>query len=142
MVLVRRARSPARIPPSRLAAPSSESHPRRLRASPSHLTVPRGKDVVLGVPSYCSLGFPRPGPDVAFDSSERAFGAPGAGGSFASADPEAHLGYPYVMNKMGFRLMDDPRERALRDAIYRAIEEIEYGVHPEGTADAAALVAF
>lgn len=36
-------------------------------------------DVVLGVPSYFSLGFLRPGPDLAFGSSQRAFGAPGAG---------------------------------------------------------------
>ncbi|MGH7694423.1 MAG: serine hydrolase domain-containing protein, partial [Gemmatimonadaceae bacterium] len=40
------------------------------------------RDVVLGVPSYFSLGFLRPGPQVAFASSPRAFGAPGAGGSF------------------------------------------------------------
>lgn len=80
-----------------------------------------GKDVVLGVPSYFSLGFLRPGPTVAFGSSERAFGAPGAGGSFAFADPDARLGYAYVMNKLDFRLENDPREKALRDAVYRAI---------------------
>jgi CubicO group peptidase (beta-lactamase class C family) len=50
-------------------------------------------DVVLGVPSYFSLGFLRPGPTVWFGSSPRAFGAPGAGGSFAFADPDAQLGY-------------------------------------------------
>jgi CubicO group peptidase (beta-lactamase class C family) len=79
------------------------------------------KDVVIGVPSYFSLGFLRPGPDVQFGSSERSFGAPGAGGSFAFADPDAHLGYAYVMNKLDFHLTDDPREKALRDAVYRAI---------------------
>jgi len=78
-------------------------------------------DVVLGVPSCFSLGFLRPGPDVDFGSSRRAFGAPGAGGSFAFADPDARLGYAYVMNKLDFHLHDDPREKALRDAIYRAI---------------------
>jgi CubicO group peptidase (beta-lactamase class C family) len=76
---------------------------------------------LLGLPSYFSLGFLRPGPDVSFGSSERAFGAPGAGGSFAFADPDAHLGYAYVMNKLDFYLVDDPREKALRDAIYRAL---------------------
>jgi CubicO group peptidase (beta-lactamase class C family) len=81
----------------------------------------RPKDEVLGLASYFSLGFLRPGPDVGFGSSERAFGAPGAGGSFAFADPDAHLGYAYVMNKLDFYLHDDPRERALRDAVYRAI---------------------
>ena len=81
-------------------------------------------DVVIGVPSYFALGFLRPGPDVAFGSSERAFGAPGAGGSFAFADPDAHLGYAYVMNMMDFYLTDDPREKPLRDAIYRAIRRL------------------
>jgi CubicO group peptidase (beta-lactamase class C family) len=79
------------------------------------------RDVVLGVPSYFALGFLRPGPEVAFGSSPRAFGAPGAGGSFAFADPDAHLGYAYVMNKLDFYLTDDPREKALREALYRAI---------------------
>jgi CubicO group peptidase (beta-lactamase class C family) len=78
-------------------------------------------DAVLGVPSYFSLGFLRPGPDASFGSSPRAFGAPGAGGSFALADPDARLGYAYVMNRLDFYLVDDPRERALRDAVYRAI---------------------
>ena len=44
-------------------------------------------------------------------------GAPGAGGSFAFADPDARLGYAYVMNKLDFYLSDDPREQSLRDAI-------------------------
>jgi CubicO group peptidase (beta-lactamase class C family) len=79
------------------------------------------KDEVLGVPSYFSLGFLRPGPDVAWGSSARAFGTPGAGGSFAFADPDARLGYAYVMNRLDYYLVDDPREKALRDAIYRAI---------------------
>ena len=86
--------------------------------------VNRAEDELLGLPSYFSLGFLRPGPDVAFGSSERAFGAPGAGGSFAFADPDAHLGYAYVMNKMNFYLTDDPREKSLRDAIYRAIARL------------------
>jgi CubicO group peptidase (beta-lactamase class C family) len=79
------------------------------------------RDEVLGVPSCFSLGFLRPGPDLAFGSSPRAFGAPGAGGSFAFADPDMGLGYGYVMNKLDFYLENDPREKALRDATYRAI---------------------
>lgn len=83
--------------------------------------VARPLDEVLGLPSYFSLGFLRPGPDVSFGSSPRAFGAPGAGGSFGFADPDARLGYAYVMNKMDFYLSDDPREKPLREALYRAI---------------------
>lgn len=93
----------------------------RITAPP---VMPGGRDVVLGVPSYFALGFLRPGPEVAFGSSPRAFGAPGAGGSFAFADPEAHLGYAYVMNKLDFYLENDPREKALRDAVYRAIARL------------------
>ena len=86
--------------------------------------VARPIDEVLGVPSYFSLGFLRPGPGAAFGSSPRAFGAPGAGGSFAFADPDARLGYAYVMNKLDFYLTDDPREKALREAVYRAIARL------------------
>jgi CubicO group peptidase (beta-lactamase class C family) len=78
-------------------------------------------DEVLGVPSYFSLGFLRPGPEPFFGSTERAFGSPGAGGSFGFADPDAHVGYAYIMNKLDFYLENDPREKALRDALYRAI---------------------
>jgi CubicO group peptidase (beta-lactamase class C family)/hypothetical membrane protein len=86
--------------------------------------VARPLDAVLGVPSYFSLGFLRPGPDPFFGSSPRALGAPGAGGSFAFADPDAGLGYAYVMNKLDFYLENDPREKALRDAVYRAIARV------------------
>jgi CubicO group peptidase (beta-lactamase class C family) len=93
----------------------------RVIAPPGH---PPRKDVVIGLPSYFSLGYLRPGPDVMFGSSERAFGAPGAGGSCGIGDPDAHLGYAYVMNRLDFYLADDPREKALRDAVYRAIARV------------------
>lgn len=93
----------------------------RLTAVPE---VARPTDELLGIPSYFSLGFLRPGPDVPFGMSPRAFGAPGAGGSFAFADPDVRLGYAYVMNKMDFYLSDDPREKPLRDAVYRAIARV------------------
>jgi CubicO group peptidase (beta-lactamase class C family) len=86
--------------------------------------MPGARDVVLGVPSYFSVGFLRPGPRVPFGSSQRAFGAPGAGGSFGFADPDAGLGYAYVMNKLDYYLENDPREKALRDAVYGAIERV------------------
>jgi len=90
----------------------------RVTAPPA---VARPTDEVLGVPTYFSLGFLRPGPELSFGSSERAIGAPGAGGSFAFADPDARLGFAYVMNKLDFYLENDPREKALRDAVYAAI---------------------
>ena len=99
--------------------------------------VARPKDEVLGVPSYFSLGFLRPGPAASFGSSPRAFGAPGAGGSFAFADPDAHLGYAYVMNRMDFYLENDPREKALRDALYRAIASYPSAPLLQGTATSA-----
>jgi CubicO group peptidase (beta-lactamase class C family) len=89
-----------------------------------------GKDEVLGVESFFALGFLRPGPQVAFGSTARAFGAPGAGGSFGFADPDARLGYAYVMNRMDFYLSDDPREKSLRDAVYRAIDDLREGGRP------------
>jgi hypothetical protein len=75
----------------------------------------------MGVPSWMSLGFLRPRPELDWGSSRRAFGTPGAGGSFGFADPDARLGFAYVMNNMDFYMFDDPREKALRDAVYRSI---------------------
>ena len=76
------------------------------------------------MPSYSRLASSGPGPRLAFGSSQRAFGAPGAGGSFGFADPDARLGYAYVMNKLDFYLIDDPREKALRDAVHSSIRRL------------------
>ena len=81
-------------------------------------------DVVMGMPCVFSLGFLRPGPDLAFGSSERSFGGPGAGGSFAFADPDARLGFAYIMNRMDYYPLDDPREKSLRDAVYHSITHL------------------
>ena len=88
---------------------------------------PGGLDEVLGVPSYFALGFLRPGPTPAFGWSPHAFGAPGAGGSFAFCDPDRQLAYAYVMNKLDFYLTDDPREKPLREAVDRAVAQAETG---------------
>ena len=74
------------------------------------------RDRVLHLETAFGFGFLRPTSSSEFGSS-RAFGTPGAGGSFGFADPEIGLGFAYVMNRMGFHIVDDPREKALRDAV-------------------------
>jgi CubicO group peptidase (beta-lactamase class C family) len=82
-------------------------------------------DEVMAVPTYYRVGMLKPGPKITFGSSQKAFGTPGAGGSFAFADPDKQLGYAYVMTKMGLYLKDDPRETALQNAVYECIEIME-----------------
>ena len=72
-------------------------------------------DVCMKREMRLSLGFLKPSALYAF-GSEAAFGAPGAGGSFAFADPATALGYAYVTNKMGVQVGGDPRELAVRQA--------------------------
>jgi CubicO group peptidase (beta-lactamase class C family) len=82
------------------------------------------EDAVMGTPSWLSLGFLKPGPELIFGTSQKAFGTPGAGGSFGFADPDTRLGFAYVMNNMDFHMFDDPREKALRDAVHRSIRRL------------------
>ena len=67
-----------------------------------------------------SLGFMKPGPAWPF-GGPRSFGSPGSGGSLGFADPDAGVGYAYVTSQMGTRLTGDPRDLALRDALYSAL---------------------
>jgi CubicO group peptidase (beta-lactamase class C family) len=67
-----------------------------------------------------SLGFMKPSPVWPFGSAS-SFGAPGSGGSLGFADPAAGVGYAYVTSQMGTRITGDPRDLALRDALYSAI---------------------
>ena len=68
------------------------------------------------------LGFMKPGCTWRFGSA-RSFGSPGSGGSLGFADPEAALGYGYVTSQMGTTFTGDPRDIALRDAIYTALRK-------------------
>jgi CubicO group peptidase (beta-lactamase class C family) len=67
-----------------------------------------------------SLGFFKPGGVLQFGSAQ-SFGAPGSGGSLGFADPDAGIGYAYVTSQMGTALEGDPRDVALRDALYAAL---------------------
>ncbi|WP_328476052.1 beta-lactamase family protein [Actinoplanes sp. NBC_00393] len=80
------------------------------------------RDVVLRVDTAFSLGYLKPFPRFRFGAGgNQAFGTPGAGGSFGFADPETGVGFAYAMNRTGFHIWDDPREVALREALYRTV---------------------
>ena len=68
-----------------------------------------------------SLGFMKPSAAWPFGGGPAAFGSPGAGGAMGFADPIAGVGYAYVTSQMGTALTGDPRDVALRDALYSAI---------------------
>lgn len=68
-----------------------------------------------------SLGFMKPSAAWPFGSVS-SFGSPGSGGSLGFADPAAGIGYGYVTSQMGTQLNGDPRDVALRDALYSAIK--------------------
>ena len=67
-----------------------------------------------------SLGFMKSTPTLRF-GGDRAFGSPGAGGAQGFADPDVGLGYAYVTSRMGTALAGDPRDIALREALYSAL---------------------
>ena len=81
-------------------------------------------DLVLHRDMGYSLGFLKPFPGYQFGSSDAAFGAPGSGGSFGFADPDAQVGYAYAMNHQGVRVLDEPREKILRDTFYRCLQQV------------------
>jgi len=79
------------------------------------------RDACLKAEVQFSLGFMKPGGENAF-THPSGFGAPGTGGSLGFADPHAEIGYGYIPNQMVMALTD-PREEALRTAMYRSIGE-------------------
>ena len=82
-----------------------------------------GPDAVLfGLPSRFGLGFFLPLEGMAsWSPSASAFGHPGAGGSLGFADPEARVGFGYVMNQMQAGMPPDPRALRLVDALYTSL---------------------
>ena len=79
------------------------------------------RDVAGKVDTWYSLGFNKPTPKWIFGSSSSVFGTPGAGGSFAFADPDTGVGFAYVMNRMGMHPFSDPRELGLRQALFHDV---------------------
>jgi len=77
-------------------------------------------DQCLHADAQFSLGFMKPSAAVPF-GGPRSFGAPGAGGAMGFADPDAGIGYAYVTSRMGTHIAGDPRDIALRDALYAAL---------------------
>jgi CubicO group peptidase (beta-lactamase class C family) len=79
-----------------------------------------GPDSVLFAPTRFGLGFFL---DSAFQplGGPRAFGHAGAGGSLGFADPDANIGFGYVMNKMQQNLAGDPRTLGLIQAVYASL---------------------
>ena len=80
-----------------------------------------GLDAVLApLPSRFGLGFMMTQPLIPLGPNPRSFGHPGAGGSIAFADPDARLGFAYVMNQMQAGIAD-ARGFALIAEVYTAL---------------------
>ncbi|HVN86738.1 MAG TPA: serine hydrolase domain-containing protein [Candidatus Binatia bacterium] len=81
-----------------------------------------GTDAVLApLHTRFGLGFFLTQPMIPFGPNPRAFGHPGAGGSIAFADPDARLGFAYVMNQMQQGLSGDARGFSLIFDVYNAL---------------------
>ncbi len=80
-----------------------------------------GRDLVLGRPSRFGLGFQLAQPERPLGPNDGSFGHFGAGGSLGFADPRARVAFGYVMNRGGPQ-WQDPRNRALIDAVYAALD--------------------
>jgi CubicO group peptidase (beta-lactamase class C family) len=68
-----------------------------------------------------SLGFMKPSANWRFGGA-LSFGSPGTGGALGFADPDARIGYGYMTSRMGTVFTGDPRDVALRNALYAALK--------------------
>lgn len=75
-----------------------------------------GTDHCLTMPTRFGMGFMLDG-EFSMMLSAGSFGHPGAGGSLGYADPDAGVGYGYVMNQMAGSLAGDPRTVTLNAAV-------------------------
>jgi CubicO group peptidase (beta-lactamase class C family) len=81
----------------------------------------RGPDEVLILETRFGLGFMMPLPGSTMGPNEQAFGHPGAGGSLGFADPEAQVGFGYVMNLTATDILINERPTRLIDALYESL---------------------
>jgi CubicO group peptidase (beta-lactamase class C family) len=83
-----------------------------------------GPDLVLGVHTRFGLGYMLSQPEsegARIGPNPRAFGHPGAGGSIGFCDPDAGVGFGYVMNGMDRNLLTSRRAAVLIDAVYESL---------------------
>jgi CubicO group peptidase (beta-lactamase class C family) len=82
-----------------------------------------GQDLVLRVPTRYGPGFMLSQAEGIgrFGPNTRSFGHSGMGGSLGFADPDARIGFGYVMNRAGANILIGDRPRRLVDALYACI---------------------
>jgi CubicO group peptidase (beta-lactamase class C family) len=81
-----------------------------------------GPDATLGqMPMRYGLGFMLRSDFMPLSPSPNAFGHPGAGGSIGMADPDAGVGFGYVMNKMQMGLVGGPTAFAVIKTFFEAL---------------------
>ncbi|MFG1621786.1 serine hydrolase domain-containing protein [Kribbella sp. NPDC049227] len=86
----------------------------RMNGLPPELKVPADRSF------YMSLGFWRSCPPMPL-IGPKSFGHPGSGGSIGFADPDAGVGFGYVMNLWSFRT-GEPRASSLADAVKACLD--------------------
>jgi CubicO group peptidase (beta-lactamase class C family) len=79
-----------------------------------------GDDLVLHRPSRFGLGFQLTQPERPIGPNTGVFGHFGAGGSLGFCDPQAGIGFGYVVGRMGPR-WQNPANRALLEALYSCL---------------------
>lgn len=78
-----------------------------------------GPDAVIMLPTQFGLGFSLP--PMLGPCPPGAFGHPGAGGSLGFADPDAGIGFGYVMSRMKIGMTGDERSANLVRALYSCL---------------------